>query len=139
MRSRAGLKYHDMNKKDLIKIAKQKVKDKKKFHAHLNAFCIVTVSLFLINYFTTPGTWWFILPIIGWAMAVLGHYLTVFGLPSFTDEIWEAEQFEIEMEKLEKTQNLDYQTDEILDISNDKLELRESQEIKRNYNSDDYV
>ena len=128
-----------MNKKDLIKTAKQKVKDKKRFYAHLNAFCIVTFSLFLINYFTTPGTWWFILPIIGWAMAVLGHYLNVFGLPSFRDEIWEEEQLDIEMDKLEKTQNLDYQDDEILDISNDKLELKELREKRRNYDSDDYV
>lgn len=128
-----------MNKKNLIKIAKKKVEDKKKFYAHFNAFCMVTFSLFLINYFTTPGTWWFILPIIGWAMAVLGHYLNVFGLPSFRDEIWEKKQFEIEMGKLERTQNLENQEDEILDISNNKLELRESKEKKRNYDSDDYV
>lgn len=51
-----------MNKEDLIKKAKQKVKDKKGFYAHFNAFCIVTFSLFIINYLTTPGTRWFIFP-----------------------------------------------------------------------------
>ncbi|MBK8706191.1 MAG: 2TM domain-containing protein [Saprospiraceae bacterium] len=100
---------------------------------------MVTFSLFLINYFTTPGTWWFILPIIGWSMAVLGHYLNVFGLPSFRDEVWEEEQFEIEMDKLEKTQDLDYNENEILDISNDKFELKELKEKRKNYDSDDFV
>lgn len=128
-----------MNKKELIKTAKQKVKDKKRFYAHLNTFCIVTFSLFLINYFTTPGTWWFILPIIGWSMAVLGHYLNVFGLPSFRDEVWEEEQFEIEIDKLEKNQDLNYNENEILDISNDKFELKELKEKRENYNSDDFV
>lgn len=128
-----------MNKKDLIKTAKKRVKDKNFFYAHLNAFCIVTFTLFLINYITTPGTWWFILPIIGWAMAVLGHYLNVFGGPSFRDEIWEEEQLEIEIDKLEKVQNLDSHEDDILESSNDKFELRELREERKNYNSDDFV
>ncbi len=133
-----------MNNENLIKKAKAKVKDKKQFYVHLNAFCIVTFSLFLINYFTTPGTWWFILPIIGWAIAVIGHYLNVFGLPSFRDRIWEEEQFEIELDKLERSQNLKIQNDEdeILDIPDDKLELREAKKMKikkGDYNSDDFV
>ena len=127
-----------MNKRELIKTAKKKVMDKKRFYSHLNAFCIVTVTLFLINYFTTPGTWWFILPLIGWAMAVLGHYLNVFGIPSFKDENWEEKQLEKEIDKLEKTRKLGLDEDDILDISNDKLELKELSE-KKKYNSDDFV
>lgn len=128
-----------MNKKDLIKTAKKKVKDKKEFYAHLNAFCIVTFTLFLINYITTPGIWWFILPLIGWAMAVLGHYLNVFGVPSLRGEMWEEQQLEIEIDKLKKTQNLDFPEDNILDSSSNKLELRELREKRRNYDSDDLV
>ncbi len=128
-----------MNKKELIKTAQKKVKDKKEFYSHLNAFCIVAFSLFAINFFTTPGTWWFILPIIGWSMAVLGHYVRVFGLPSFRDETWQEEQLEIEIDKLEKTQKANYTEDEFLDISNDNLELRELKEKRRDYDSDDYV
>ncbi len=130
-----------MDNTDLIKKAKKKVKDKKQFYAHFNAFYIVTFSLFLINYFTTPGTWWFIFPIIGWAIAVLGHYLNVFGLPSFRDKIWEEKQFEIELDNLKRSQSIDIQNDEdeILDISNDDLGVRELREKERNFNSDDFV
>lgn len=128
-----------MNEKNLISKAKKKVKDKKEFYRHFNAFCIVTFSLFLINCLTTPGTWWFILPIIGWAIAVLGHYLRIFGFPSFRDENWEKKQLEIELDKLGKTQNLDNQEDDMLDLSNDELELRELREKRRNYDSDDFV
>jgi len=133
-----------MSNTDLIKRARKKVKDKKHFYAHFNVFCVVTFSLFLINYLTTPGTWWFILPIIGWAMAVLGHYLNVFGLPSFRDRVWEEEQFEIELNRLARSQSMDIQNDkyETLDISGDELELKEPEKMRekgRTYNSDGFV
>ncbi len=128
-----------MNNTDLITIAKNKVKAKKHFYTHFTIFWIVTFSLFTINYFTTPGTWWFLLPIVGWAMAVIGHYLNVFGLPSFKNSDWEEEQFEIELEKLERTHRADYQEDDILDISDTTLKLREMAEKERRFNSDDIV
>lgn len=128
-----------MDKKNLSEIARKKVKDKKEFYRHFNAFCIVTFSLFLINCLTTPGTWWFILPIIGWAMAVLGHYLNVFGFPSFRDETWEQKQFEKEMDKLEMTQHLDDHEEDTLDISDDELELRALKKRVKKYDMDDFV
>ena len=133
-----------MDNLELIKRAKKKVKDKKHFYAHLNAFCFVSIFLFLINCVVIPGTWWFVLPIIGWAMAVLGHYLNVFGLTSFKDMDWEKAQLEVEYEKLEQAQIKHYQKDdnEMLDISDDKLQLVELEKLKEKgntYNSDNFV
>lgn len=121
-----------MDRKELVKIAKKKVEEKKKFYSHLNGFCIVTFTLFLINYFATPETWWFFFPIIGWAMALIGHYLNVFGVPSFRSESWEEEQFEVEMDKLERRQLLDYQKNEILDLSSDQFELKKVEKKRLN-------
>jgi len=127
-----------MDNADLIKKAKKKVKDKKEFYAHLYSFCAVSSVLFVINFFTSPGGWWFVLPIVGWGMAVVGHYLRVFGLPS-RDRAWEEAQFEIELDKLEREQSLGNQKEGTLDISDDELELRALKEKQINYNPEDLV
>lgn len=126
-----------MNKEEWINAAKQKVKAKKGFYAHRNAFSIVALTLFVINYFTLPGTWFFVLPIIGWSVALLGHYLRVFGLPSFRDEDWEEAQLEIEMRKLSHEQHLEDEA--YLDLYGEKLKVRRMEEQRSMYDSDDLV
>ncbi len=124
-----------MQKKEIAEKARKRVKEKKSFYAHFNAFCIVSFLLFVINYFTSPGIWWFIPSIAGWAMAVLGHYLRVFGVPSLRNEQWEEAQLETEMRKLEKEQSTSLDLDE----SNEGLELKDPIELRRNYDEDDLV
>lgn len=128
-----------MDKKNRIETAQKRVKAKKQFYSHFNAFCIVTIVLFLINFVVTPGVWWFLFAIVGWAFAVLGHYLNVFGFPSFRDEIWEEEQFELEMDKLERRQKLEAHQKDALDISDEKLELKELKKNPQEYDTDDLV
>jgi len=93
----------------MIEAAKKRVKEKKEFYGHLNVFCIVSFTLVLINYLNSPEEWWVVDILFLWVMTISGHYLYVFGLPSLSlrDKIWEEEQFDTEMEKLEKQQTLE--------------------------------
>lgn len=127
-----------MTHRDLVEEAKKKVKAKKDFYNHFNAFCFVAFALFIIKTTIAPGTWWFIFALAGWGMAVAGHYLNVFGVPSFRGEEWEEKQMEIEMEKLSRKRFLNEdETLGLVDLS--RLELEKLKEKEQKYKSDDLV
>jgi hypothetical protein len=60
---------------------KTKQKSEEEFKQHLGAFIIISLFLFLLNMFTSPSTWWFKYPVLGWSVGVAFHYLDVFGFP----------------------------------------------------------
>ncbi len=43
------------------------------FVIHLIVFGAVMALLFVIDMLTSPGTYWFQWPLIGWGIGVLGH------------------------------------------------------------------
>ncbi len=47
------------------------------FQAHLTAYLLVNLALFLINV-ATPGSWWFYWPLLGWGAGVLAHAAHVY-------------------------------------------------------------
>lgn len=86
--------------------AKKKVKKKKEFYEHLNAYIGVNLFLFLLNAVTAFGHWWFIWPLMGWGIGLFFHYLDVFGMP-FTgvlDEDWEERQLRRELGREQEDQ-----------------------------------
>lgn len=121
-----------MTNRELVNRAKKRVKNKKAFYSNLGAFCVVSFVLFLINLLTTPGLWWFILPIAGWGIAIIGHYLNVFGLPSFKGKQWEEEELNKEIKKLEKQESIDL-------MHNETLKLKDIIKLKKNYDERDLV
>ncbi|MEY2950322.1 MAG: 2TM domain-containing protein [Saprospiraceae bacterium] len=60
---------------------KNKRKPEEEFKQHLGAFIIISVFLFLLNMFTSPSTWWFKFPVLGWSVGIAFHYLDVYGFP----------------------------------------------------------
>jgi len=59
--------------------AKERVTVLRGFYRHLSVYVIVNLGLFLINMITSPGTLWFIWPLMGWGIAVALHALRVFA------------------------------------------------------------
>lgn len=41
--------------------------------SHAFAFAIVNTFLFVINFLTTPGEWWFLFALLGWGLGLLFH------------------------------------------------------------------
>ena len=105
-----------MDDQKKYKIARKRVKEKKEFFEHLSTYLGMAAFFFLLNFFTSPGRWWFYWPIFGWGIGVLAHYISVFGVPGVgqLDDDWEKRAMERELKRLnlpprdiEETENLD--------------------------------
>lgn len=49
------------------------------FRTHFIVYIVVNLMLIAINLITAPGTYWFIWPLFGWGLGVLGHAVGVGG------------------------------------------------------------
>lgn len=73
-------------------IAYQKVRDAKRFYVKVGIFALMMPMLFLINWITTPETWWVQWVFLGWGGALLIRALRTFDwLPPLGVE-WEKRQ-----------------------------------------------
>ena len=67
-----------MNEQPTGDEAKQKAQAIKGFYRHLTVYVLVNILLFVVNVLTSRGSWWFYWPLLGWAIGVIAHGLTVF-------------------------------------------------------------
>ena len=58
--------------------AKERVTVLRGFYGHLGVYVMVNLGLLLINLLTSPGTLWFIWPLMGWGIAIVLHAARVF-------------------------------------------------------------
>jgi len=49
------------------------------FYKHLAVYLAVGILLVVINFLTSPGSFWVIWPVLGWGIAVVIHAVSVFG------------------------------------------------------------
>ena len=128
------------NEDKLFKLAQKKVKKKKAFYRHLQAFVMVNMALFFIGLMENDPFGAIPVPIF-WGIGLGFHYASVFGLPGgkLTDE-WEEQELEKEYEKLRNrfgsNQTPRRRKDE-LDID-DHLDLKQPQKLK-DYEDRDFV
>lgn len=62
--------------------ARARVQAVKGFYIHATVFVLVNLGLFLINWLTGGGPWWFYWPLMGWGIGLLAHAVGVFGFGS---------------------------------------------------------
>ncbi len=60
--------------------ARRRAVAKYQFYSHVAVYVAVMALLVVINLLTSPGTIWFIWPLIGWGLAVALHAARVFLL-----------------------------------------------------------
>ena len=109
--------------------AKKRVKVKQEFYRHLGSYLVMSIFFFLLNAVTSFGNWWFYWPMLGWGLAVLFHYVDVFGIPGIepmTPE-WEEQQIREEMKRIEKEDKRMNSRDDELDLK----PLRDSERMLR--------
>ncbi len=86
---------------DLYRIAEKRADEKIAFQRHLYSFVTTNIILFIINAFVSFGEWWFYWITIFWGIALLAHFLRVYG-PGKKIEDKREKMIEKEMEKLKK-------------------------------------
>ena len=80
--------------------AERIVAEKVGFLRHLTIYVVVNALLFAINMLTSSGFLWFLIPLGGWGIVLLAHFLGVFTFRGDRFERWRKRQIEKEMEKL---------------------------------------
>ncbi len=80
--------------------AERIVAEKIGFLRHLIIYVVVNAVLFAINMLTSSGFLWFLIPLSGWGIVLLAHFLSVFTFRGDRFERWRKRQIEREMEKL---------------------------------------
>jgi hypothetical protein len=52
---------------------------RKLFAAHAAAYALLNGLFFAVNFFTTPGEWWFLFPAVLWGLALAAHAAFAFA------------------------------------------------------------
>jgi hypothetical protein len=66
------------NDQDIVERARKRADEKLGFYIHLAAYLLVNALLIVLDLMTSPGTYWFMWPLIGWGIGVSVHGLGVF-------------------------------------------------------------
>jgi len=127
-----------MNSSDDVRKAKKKVKSKKEFYQHLMAFVIVNFFLFALNMVTSPFTWWFHFPLLGWSVGLAFHYVEVFGVPGFDilSHEWEDRELDKELRRMKDEERLQKPKKLPARTNTEELELKE---LRKNYDESELV
>lgn len=67
-----------MNEQREYERIERKIEEKLGFYIHLAAYILVNGLLIAINLMASPGTYWFVWPLIGWGVGVILHGLSIF-------------------------------------------------------------
>ncbi len=70
------------------------VKDIKDFYSHLSSYVGFIIFLAIINWFTSPGYYWFVWPALGWGIGIISHALSTFEIVNLFSPEWEKKQIE---------------------------------------------
>jgi len=81
------------------KMAQQRVADIKKFYSDLIAYVVVNIILFIIDFLTSPGDWWFYWVTLIWGALMIGHAVRVFAFGSQGSKKWEEDKIKEIMDK----------------------------------------
>jgi hypothetical protein len=81
----------NFNSPDHFDIARRRAGARLGFCIHLGVFVVVMIVLIIINLSLTPGYKWFVWPLLGWGIGLLGHAAGIFYFPSALRRMTEQE------------------------------------------------
>ncbi len=82
---------------DIYRMARKRVRQKRKFYTHFMSWLVMSVFFILLNLFTADF-FWAIFPILGWGVAIAFHAIKVFSF-TYGDD-WEQREIEKEITKI---------------------------------------
>lgn len=75
--------------------ARARVEEIKAFYNHLFIFIIVNIGLASFNYYQNEWLFiWFLFPLGGWALGLIGHAIATFSSNPFTGKDWEQRKIQ---------------------------------------------
>ena len=69
-----------MSDENAYERARKRAREKYTFYTHLVVYVAVNLFLIAVNLFTSPQSYWFIWPLLGWGVAVVIHGARTFLL-----------------------------------------------------------
>ena len=129
----------DIPEERVLRKAEKRVKAKKGFFAHFVTYLSVIGFLFMINMMTSPGFSWWLFPAGGWAIGVVAHYFSVFGILGLGSRKWEERQLAREIDRIEEEEEDFFYQDEDEGLSDDSLELKNPESMKKTLEDRDLV
>ena len=90
-----------MNDQERYERARKRVEAIKGFYIHLLIYLFVNAGLLLINVLTSPVSWWFYWPLLGWGIGLAVHAIGVFGVGNWFGQEWEEREIRKILEKEE--------------------------------------
>jgi hypothetical protein len=72
--------------RDLRRRAERRADAKIGFRIHVLIYVLVNAGLVVLNLLTSPDHLWFIWPMLGWGIGLLGHGLGVYAIGSHSRE-----------------------------------------------------
>ena len=88
------------NNEKKYEMAQQRVGEIKKFYSDLIGYVVVNVILFVIDFLTSPGDWWFYWVTLIWGALIIGHAVKVFAFGSgLGSKKWEEDKIKEIMNK----------------------------------------
>ena len=78
--------------------AKKRVAALRRFRVHLTVYLIVNTGLFLLDVITSPSSFWFFWPLMGWGIGVAMHALNVYSFEGRFGTDWEERKIKEIME-----------------------------------------
>lgn len=82
--------------------AEERVERRISFFMHLLIYVVINLGLFLIWFFTSnhgKGFGWFIIPLAGWGVGLLAHFLDVFVFYGIRERMVDKEMHKIRERK----------------------------------------
>lgn len=78
------------NYKDRYKRAKARVEEIRAFYHHLIIYVFINACIAGFNYYMNEWSFaWFLFPLLGWGIGLVGHAIGTFQLNPFLNKEWE--------------------------------------------------
>lgn len=129
-----------LSDKELDNIARKRVKQKKGFYIHLQAYVLANIFFTLVSFINNEP--FELLPIaLIWGVSIAIHYLAVFGVPGLgrLSHEWESKEYEKERERLERQQPKRLPEERTKKEGLDLDDYLDRREYRPNYDEQDIV
>lgn len=84
-------------------LARARVEQRRAFWIHLAVYVVVNFGLVALNVVTSPGSIWFVFPLIAWGIGLTAHGVCVSLLSGRFGLEWEERQVKDEVERLRRS------------------------------------